>query len=328
MKKYSVIIAVVLALVLATAAAAQDRLSVYVSFEEPLARIVFEEFEKDTGIKVDWIRLSTGEALARIDAEKNNPQASVWYGGVGLNHIDAKNKGLTEPYESPNAKAIPDQFKDPDHYWTGIYAGALGFVSNLDRLEELGAEPPKSWKDLLDPKFRDEIQMANPGSSGTAYNVIATLVQIWGEDEAFAYLKELDKNIQQYTRSGGAPFRAASIGEITIGINYSHDIVKLIADGYPVTLTFPEEGTGYEVASISLIKGGPNPELARTLVDWALSERAAQIFADWYLTPFVKANLQPGAIAIQELNVIDQDDIWAAQEKDRLTERWNNEIYR
>lgn len=277
---------------------------------------------------MEWVRLSTGEAVARLDAERRNPQASMWFGGVGLGHIEAKNKGLTLAYESPNAKNVPELFRDEDHFWTGIYVGALSFISNANRLAELGIKAPTSWADLLQPELKGEIQMANPGTSGTAYNVIATLVLLWGEDAAFEYLAKLHTNIQQYTRSGSAPNQNTGIGEVTVGIGYAHDQVTLVVEGYPVGLTFPSEGTGYEVASISLVKGGRQLDNAKILYDWALTERAAMIYAATNVVPFLDVPLQPGAVPISEVNVIDQDDEWAAKERERLVEKWNNEIYR
>jgi len=308
--------------------AAKDRILAYTTLDEPLARAVFEAYEKDTGVKVEWVRLSTGEAVARMEAERKNPQVDIWFGGVGLGHIEAKDKGLTTPYVSPNAKNIPAKFKDKDGYWTGIYAGALCFVSNINRLKELGVEAPKSWADALKPEFKGHIQMANPASSGTAYNVIATVVQLWGEEKGFEYMRDLHKNISQYTKSGSAPGKNAAIGEIPVGIGYAHDQVKLISQGYPLVITFPSEGTGFEVASISLVKGGPNPELAKKLIDWALTERAAKLYANECVVPFVDVPLKKGAVPISQVNTINQDDVWAAANSERLIERWQNEIYR
>ena len=305
---------------------AKERLAIYTTLDEPLARAAVAAFEEDTGIGVDWVRLSGGECVARLIAEKENPQISIWYGGVGLDHIVAKEKGLTIPYESPNAVNIPDNFKDADHYWTGIYAGPLCFVSNTNRLEELGLEAPTSWADLIKPEYEGHLQVANPGTSGTAYNVLATMVQIMGEEKAFEYLKALDKNIFQYTRSGSKPGKNAAIGEIPIGIGYAHDQVKLVSQGYPLIITFPSEGTGYEIASISLIKGGPQPELAKKLYDWALTERAAEIYASVYVCPFVDVELKEGAIPISKVKTINQDNKWAGANKDRLVAKWTSEV--
>lgn len=304
-----------------------QRVTAYTTLDEELAREVFAAFTEETGIQVDWVRLSTGEAVARIEAERDNPQASVWYGGVGLGHIEAKQKGLTTPYQSPAAQ-MADQFRDDEWYWSGIYAGPLAFESNMNQLERYGLEKPMSWEDLLDPGFEGQIQMANPGSSGTAYNVLATMVQILGEDEAFDYMARLDRNITQYTRSGSAPGRNAAIGEITVAIGYAHDGVRLIAEGYPLELSFPSEGTGYEIASVSMIANGPaeEREAAETLIDWALGERAAELYATKFVVPFVDVPLAPGAVPISQVNTIMQDDVWAAANKERLVNKWNELI--
>jgi len=302
-------------------------ITAYTTLDEELARDVFNAFEEETGIRVDWVRLSTGECVARMEAEKENPQASIWYGGVGLGHIEAKDKGLTTPYQSPNAK-MPDHFRDKEWYWSGIYAGPLCFESNTRMLEKYGLKAPVSWEDLIKPEYKGHLQMANPGSSGTAYNVLATMVQILGEEKAFAYMKELDKNITQYTRSGSAPGKNASIGEVTIAIGYAHDGVKLVDAGYPLDITFPKEGTGYEVASISMIKNGPaaEQENAKKLMDWALGETAAKIYAKKFVVPFVDVPLAKGAVPISKVNTIVQDDVWSAANKQRLVDKWNEVI--
>lgn len=326
--KRTLSLALILVLALGSLALAQEKVVVYSTSFEPLARALFEAFEEDTGIKVEWVRLSTGEATARMDAERKNPQASMWYGGVGLGHIEAKAKGLTMAYESPNAKYIPEQFRDPDNHWTGILVAALAFVVNTQRLAELGIEAPRTWDDLLKPEFKGEVQIANPAASGTAYNVIATLVQMKGEDEAFECLKKLHQNIQQYTRSGFAPSQNVALGEATVAIGYAHDQASLIAEGYPVEIIFPEDGTGYMIESISLIAGGKDLENAKKLYDWALTPRAAALYAETNVVPFFDVPLKPGAIPISEINTIEQDDEWAAQEKERLIEKWHNEVYR
>lgn len=87
----------------------------------------------------------------------------------------------------------------------GIYAGALGIAYNSDLLEGAGIEPPTCWRDLADPRFAGEIQVANPNSSGTAYTELATFAQLFGEDEAFSLLVDIGNNVNSYTRSGSAP---------------------------------------------------------------------------------------------------------------------------
>ncbi len=301
----------------------------YTTFEEPLAKELFDKFEQETGIKVEWVRLSTGEATARLEAEKENPQASIWAGGVGLGHIEAKQKGLTAPYKSPVAKNTPEQYRDPDYYWIGLYIGPLAFATNKDRAAELGLEPPTGWLDIIDSKYESLVRVANPNTSGTAYNVITNLLEIFHHDEDFTffYLKKLDRSIEQYTKSGSAGGKSCAIGEIPFAIGYAHDLVRLKENGAPIEITVPEEGTGFEIASMSLIKDGPEPVNAKKLYNWILSKDALEIFASWYVVPVSQdAPVDKIAIDVKKLKTVTQDLVWDASNKERLVERWNKEI--
>ena len=204
--KKTLVITLFFLMVIALTTVAAESVSVYTTFEEPLAQELFDAFEAETGIKVEWVRLSTGEAVARLEAEAKNPQVSAWVGGVGLGHIEAKEKGLTMPYRSPLAEKTPAQYRDPEYYWMGLYIGPLAFATNNDRAEELGVEPPQGWFDIIDSKYAGMVRMANPSTSGTAYNVITNILSLFGNDEdlTFAYLKKLDINVNQYTKSGFA----------------------------------------------------------------------------------------------------------------------------
>ena len=311
---------------------AQNSVSVYASCDEALAKSLFEQFTKETGIAVNWVRLSGGEALARMEAEKANPQASLWVGGVGLDHITGKSRDLTTPYQSRFAVDTPAEFKDPQNFWIGLYVGPLTFVTNLDRAKALGITPPKSWADLLKPEYKGYIRMPNPNTSGTAYNVITTLNTLNNKDEnkAFDYLKKLDANIDQYTRSGAAPGQSVATGEIPIAIGYAHDQVKLKAGGANTEINAPSEGTGYELASMSLIKGGKQPIQARQLYDWVISSTNAQkLFTDYYVVLVRKGAVKhPLALPLEQIKTVKQDLVWEgdAVNRKRLLDRWTAEI--
>ncbi|MFA6688644.1 MAG: ABC transporter substrate-binding protein [Sphaerochaetaceae bacterium] len=303
----------------------------YTTLEEPLAAKLFQLFEQETGIKVNFVRLSGGECVARLEAEAANPQASIWVGGVGLDHITAKSKGLTTPYVSRYASKTPAQFRDPDNYFIGLYVGPLTFVTNTDRAKELGLDIPQSWADLLKPEYKGYIRMASPNSSGTAYNVLTTMLDIYGtEDAMMDYMKQLDKNIDQYTKSGSAPGKSVATGEIPIAIGYAHDQVKLKAAGAPIVITAPAEGTGYELASMSLVKGGKDTVNAKKLYDWILSSPVAQqTFTEWYVVLVADgAPKHPDALSINEIKTVVQDMAWDGDSvnKTRLLDRWTNEI--
>lgn len=308
---------------------AAEIVKAYTTMEEPLAKALFDTFEKETGIKVEWVRLSGGEAVARLEAEKANPQASIWVGGVGTQHIEAKLKGLTTPYNSRVAESIGKKYRDPENYWIGLYVGPIAFCMNTKRAAELQLDMPRSWADLIKPEYAKKIRVAHPSTSGTAYNMVTTVIRINGgdEDKAFDYLKKLNNSIEQYTRSGSAPGKSVAIGEIPIAIGYLHDQIKLKVEGAPLEIVIPSDGTGFETASMSLIKSGPDALNAKKLYDWVLGKNAMDIISKWYVIPLSNlASPSDTGFDLAKMKLVDQDDQWDASNKARLIERWNKEI--
>ncbi|MEN3010640.1 MAG: ABC transporter substrate-binding protein [Candidatus Bipolaricaulaceae bacterium] len=301
-------------------------LHIYTALDVDEAKIYIEAFQrKYPEIKVEWVRLSAGELLARLRAEAANPRASLWLGGPSETFIAAKLDGLLAPYkESLGWQYMPARFKDPDGYWVGIYMGFIAFASNKHYLEQHGLEPPDSWYDLLRPEFCGKISVAFPYTSGTGYARFVTLVFLWGEEEALRFEKKLSECIHHYTRAGSAPVTEVGLGEVAVGMAFSHDVIaKGIAKGYPVALSFPKEGTGYEIGAMALIKGGPALELAKIFYDWMLSAEAQSLFKAWYRVPLnPHAELAEGLITAEMVKLVDYDAVWAGQNRDRLNELW------
>jgi iron(III) transport system substrate-binding protein len=213
----------------------------------------------------------------------------------------------------------------------GIYAGALGAVWNTELLAKKKLAEPKCWSDLIKPEYKNEIQMSNPSSSGTAYVALATLIQVMGEDKAFDYLKKLHANINQYTRSGPAPVRNAARGETTIGINFLHDAVAEAAAGFPLKIAAPCEGTGYEIGSMSIVKGGKNPANARKWYDWALSadvQNMAKTAKSFQVPSNMKASAPAQMPRMEDMKLINFDHAkyGASAERKRIIARWEKEV--
>jgi iron(III) transport system substrate-binding protein len=213
----------------------------------------------------------------------------------------------------------------------GIYAGALGFGFNTELLAKKNAKAPACWVDLLKPEFRAEIQMANPNSSGTAYVAIATLVQLMGEEKAFEYLKKMHANINAYTRSGTAPMKAVARGETMASISFVHDGVTEALAGFPVKTATPCEGTGYEIGSMSIIKGARNLANARKFYDWALTPEAQKLEAQakQFQVPSNKATpVPPEAPKFADMKMIDYDQAryGKSAERKRLIAKWDAEV--
>ncbi len=305
-------------------------LTMYIGTVEQQALVISKEFEKATGIKVNFVRMSGGETMGRIRAEKANPKASVWYGGSADTFIAAKQEGLLVPYKSKNAEKIDPKFKDADGYWTGIYQGYLGFILDGRFFDERKVPVPKSWDDLLKPEFKGQIIMGNPGSASTGYVILSTLVQLKGEKAALEYMAKLHKNIKQYTKSGEAPSRSAALGECAVGITFLHNGIRVIKEGYSnVKLSVPEDGTGYELGAVGIIKGAPEMEAAKIFVDWCLTKEAQELGqknGSYQFLTNPAATLPAEAVPYKNTKLINYDFVKSGESRQRLVEEWNKAV--
>ena len=293
------------------------------------------DFEKAHDIKVNMVRMSSGEAYAKIRAEARNPKTDLWWAGTGDPHLQAASEGLTEEYKSPMLDELQDwaknQAESSGFKTVGVYAGALGWGYNTDIFKQKGYKEPVCWADLLAPELKGEIQIANPNSSGTAYTALASLVQIMGEDKAFEYLKALNANISQYTKSGSAPVKAAARGETGLGIVFMHDAVAQTAEGFPVKSIAPCEGTGYAIGSMSIVKGARNMENAKTWYDWSLKPEVQSRMKDaksFQLPSNKTAEIPKEAPRFEDIKLIDYDfkSYGDPEKRKALLERWDREI--
>jgi len=292
-------------------------------------------FEKATGTKVAVIQKATGEMLAQIKAERANPKGDVWWAGASDNYMQAAEEGLLEEYRSANvdqlydwAKRISDLSKNRV---AGVYGGIIALGYNTEFMAKKKLPVPKCWKDLVNPAYKGEIMLGNPNSSGTAYLMLATLVQVFGEDEAFKYLAEVNRNVSQYARSGIGPMTAVTRGESALGSTVLHGVINEIVRGFPVEPVLPCEGVGYEIGSVAIIKGTRNADAAKKFVDWSLTPEAQKIGLDVkeYAIPTNRSvPLPPQVPKLTDIKVIDYDfaKYGAADTRKRLLERWEKDI--
>ncbi|MBD8990153.1 MAG: extracellular solute-binding protein [Clostridiales bacterium] len=267
---------------LIAAAQAEGELTVYGSCEEEYLAAACEHFQELYGIKVNYQRLSTGEVQAKIEEEKGNPSADVWFGGTTDPYNVLAKEDLLEPYAAQNAShLLSDMYKDPDGKWYGIYKGILGFMVNTDELTRMNLEAPADWQDLLKPEYKGLVWLSNYNTAGTAKLVINTMIQKYGHDEGIQYLVDLDKNIEVYTKSGSGPSKNVGTGECVIGIGFLHDgITQIVDNGYDnVKLVIPSSGTSFEVGATAIFKGAAHPNAAKLWIEYALSPECVNLAA-------------------------------------------------
>src|SRR5882672_2003482 len=321
-----------LAQCLALPSFAADTLNVYSIWPENWARPMFEEFEKATGIKVNFVRFSSGEALARIIAEKNNPRVDVLFGGPVETYAAGINEGIFEPYKPPSFAALPPRFRQADGQWIAIADDPLVFMTNDKFVKENNLKAPASWNDLLAPAYKNMLQMADARTSGTAVTRIFSILEVNGRDEnkAFDYMKKLRPNVQLYTKSGGGGTLPVGLGQAGGGIFFIVDALDTKAKGYDVAISFPKEGIGTAAEGIALIKGAKNPALGKKLIDWATSPAMQNQFAKYKIN-FVPAHpdvkLEPSlAEVLKGANIFPIDAAYAGANRKRIVERWVNEV--
>jgi len=320
---------------LGVAPVAAANLTLYCSAQEDWCQLMARGFEDATGINVDMTRKSSGETFAQVKAEAVNPKGDVWWGGTGDPHLQAAEEDLTEPYVSPMRDQLQPwaiaQAESAGNRTIGIYSGALGYGYNTQLLAAEKLDEPACWKDLIKPEYKGHVQMANPNSSGTAYTTLATMVQLFGEEGGFDYMKALHKNINQYTKSGSAPIKAAGLGETTIGIVFMHDAVAQAVAGFPIKVVAPCEGTGYEIGSMSIIKGARNMDEAKKFYDWALSADAQNLAlqVNAFQVPSNKsAKTSDKAPDLSSIKLINYDfkKYGSSDERKRLLKKWDDEV--
>ncbi|MCZ2136443.1 MAG: ABC transporter substrate-binding protein [Burkholderiales bacterium] len=315
--------------------AAVQTLNILCSTDADWCESKAREFSVASGIRVNIVRKATGEVFAQLRAEAANPKADLWYGGTHDPHLQAANEGLLQPYVSPNMKDqypwSADLLAKSGNQVVGIYRITLGFGYNRDLMAKKGLKPPACWSDLIKPEFAGEIETSNPTTSGTGYTLLATIVQLMGEDRAFDYLRALNRNVNRYTTSGTAQRQSVARGESLIGITFLDEFIPEMFVGAPIEVVLPCEGTGYSVGAMSIVRGARNLDAAKKFYDWALTADAQTIRDQTKVIaiPSNRAAWAPEPVkALERARLINYDfaKFGASAERKRLLERWEREI--
>ena len=325
-----------LAAALHAPARAQGVVNAICSTDQSWCELAAQEFSRATGLRVLQTRKPTGEALAQLRAEAANPKTDLWWGGTGDPYYQAAEVGLLEPYRPAYLGDLHGwavrQYAMSQNQVGGFYTSAIGFGWNEEVLKKKKLPAPKCWKDLLDARYKGEIETSHPASSGTAYTILAGLVQLMGEDAAFDYMKKLHRNVTQYTRSGTAQARNVARGEVAIGVSFIFGFDnERLTNKFPVYAAAPCEGTPYEIGGIALVKGARNPEGARRYYDWLMSPAGQQIGAraNSLQVPANKTfRPDPRIPSLDGVRLIkyDFEKFGKAAERKRLVDRWTREV--
>ncbi len=275
---------------------------VYVSEDQVFSQPVIEAFQKATGIEVRAVydteeAKSTG-VMNRLLAEKDNPQADVYWANEPIRAEVLKRRGVAEAYHSPAAEGIPSTFKDPEGYWTGFSARLRVLIVN----DAVARRPPRSVLDLADPAWRGKVALANP-LFGTTTSHMAALFVTLGDAEARGFLERLKANGVRVTTSNGESADQVAAGQAEVSLVDSDDAVNRIRRGDPVRMIVPDQkprGLGCFVVpnAVVLIRGGPHPNAARRFVDYLLSPATERRLAE---ADCAQIPLHPGVVVPRDV---------------------------
>ncbi|MCK4429305.1 MAG: extracellular solute-binding protein [Candidatus Aenigmarchaeota archaeon] len=263
----------------------QGEVVIYVAHDQDYSEPILREFEESTGIDVkelyDTELTKTVGLVNRLIAEKDNPQADVFWNNEVSRSIQLKNENAFQQYCSPNAIDVPSQYKDENCYWTGFAARARVILYNTDLISE--SEAPDSFTDFIDEKWKGKTCIANP-LFGTTGAHVASLFALWGDDEAKKFFLDLKKNEVQMVSSNSMVRDQVVAGECWIGITDTDDANDAIVDGKPVKMVFPDQkkggiGTLIIPNSVAMINGAPHRENAEKLIDYLLSKEVEKKLA-------------------------------------------------
>jgi iron(III) transport system substrate-binding protein len=278
-------------------------------------------------LPLEVLRLSTGDLTALLLASTDNPQADVIWGVAATSMMIFDEEGMLVPYSPEGSEAILTQFKDTADppAWVGVDAYVTAFCVNTALTEELGLPIPESWEDLLDPVYEGHIVMPNPASSGTGFMFVSSVLQGLGEEAGWEYLAELDKNMAIYTKSGSKPCKMAGAGEYPIGVSFEFVAASQIESGAPLVLVLPEEGSGFEMEVNGLVKGTENEEAAKKFLDWAVSNEAMEMYANYFGVLAVPGFPVPEGIPEDIADrLFPMDFRWSSDNRDAILEQWTN----
>jgi iron(III) transport system substrate-binding protein len=306
----------------------RTRLTVYTALEnEQLAPFKQAAEAALRDVEIAWVRDSTGVITARLIAEKANPRADMVWGLSVFSLLQMEAQDMLEPYTPRGAEALRPNMRSARNpmTWTGMDAFVSAICFNTVVAQQRNLPRPATWQDLLDPRFRGQIVMPNPNSSGTGFLTMVGWIANKGEQGAWEFMTRLHENIQQYTHSGSAPCNNAARGEFGVGLSFDMRSVALKNQGAPIDIIVPTDGVGFDLEGAAIVRGTRNEAAAKRLMDFAVSQSAMAIYGRYYALlglPGVTPTVQGYPAEFSE-RLAKVDFAAVAANRDRILAEWS-----
>lgn len=306
----------------------EGQVVVYTAAQSTIVQAVGPMFEKKTGVKVQFVEAGTGEVIKRAQAEKGNPLGDVFW-ALAAEPL-AANADLLDPY------TVADDAKIDAIYKKGMAGGRVQpnnvtpMVIIYNKKLVADADAPKSWKALADPKWKDKIAYAAADKSGSSYTILATLLTVFGENEAgWKLVEEIMKNAKILPSSSRVP-KGVADGEYHAGLTYEDAAMRQVAGGAPVGVVYPQDGTSVPPDGNGLIKGAKHPKAAKLFLDYAVSKEVMDLLADKFSLRSARTDVQPpkGFAPLGQIKAVAYDMEWAGKNYTAFIKKWQDIIVR
>jgi len=301
-----------------------NQVNFYTAGPKSLADKLAADFEKQSGIKVNVFQAGTGEVLARLEAEKSNPQADVivladWSVAIGM-----KQDGLLQAYAAPEMATIPAQFKDAENFYAASGISLLGIAYNT----KLVTTPPTAWTDLTAPDFKGAVTMPDPAFSGSAMDLVTGLMNMTGEDPMWSLFTELKQGgllVAGSNAQASNPVLTGARKAIFGAVDYL--IYQAKVKGEPIDISYPTSGTVASPRPVMILKGAPNLGEGQRFVSYMLSVQGQKLIASELIVP-ARSDVPADErrVGMDKIKVLDVNHTWMNANKARIAERFAKEI--
>lgn len=281
-------------------------------------------FTQETGIKIKYLRASTGELVNRVLNEKKSPLADVLLGGATNYHIMLDENGCLAQYKPGGASYLSNFQKSQNDTWHAFCVITLAIGVNGARYKKLYGDKamPKTWEDLLDPDYKKELVIPNPRNSSTAYLFLQNQLQRLGDDKGYEYLSKFEKQVAQFPNTGDAPIKLVGTGEYAIAVGFLNAFAKWREQGFDLQYVSPPK-TACDMDCVSIMQNCKHKEFAQKFVDFMMGENAQRCFSGISKTVSINPNVHEGTININDIDMLIIDNKKSTQEKDAVLKKWD-----
>ncbi|HCM25904.1 MAG TPA: ABC transporter substrate-binding protein [Treponema sp.] len=289
----------------------------YTAHEDSIINVLAPRFEKETGIKLEYVKLGSGDVIKRAKAEAANPQADVIW-SIGGEQLEAEN-AILAPYTPKEWDKIADVFKVGTNWLP--YTGIMNvFVVNTNMVP--ANLMPRTWTDLADPRLKKLISSARADKSGSSYMQLCNTLLIY-KDKGWDVYKGIMQNMVISASSGAVP-KFVNDGEQAVGITLEDNAFRYVQGGGPVKIVYPVDGVVAAPDGIALLKGGPNPEAGKAFIDWCLSKPVQELLVDSMFRRAVRTDCKDpaGLPALSTIKTVAYDFGWAALNKNEFSKKF------